>query len=333
MAEAEAEAGETDAAVATIDRAIAQSERTGQRWYEAESHRISGEILLKHNPCNPAPAEEAFLASIAIAQSQKARSFELRAALSLAKLYQSTGRPAEAHAVLTPALAGFSPTPEMPEVAEAQALLAGLAETDEVKSDAARRHRLTQLHAAYGNALIAAQGHGAPETMEAFARAHKSASGDEDAPGRFAADYGLWVGSFVRGDLPSMRTHAAAFLAGVAARPNSPEAGVAHRVLGTTHCFAGEYAEARKHLERALSICSNPAGTMIWPFASGKTPASRQCATWRSCHGRWETSGARYPSLRARTSDSQRGAYRHAPLYEITRGDVRIDARRQGARR
>ena len=254
LAEAEAEAGETDAAAATIDRAIAQSERTGQRWYEAESHRISGEILLKHNPCNPAPAEEAFLASIAIAQSQKARSFELRAALSLAKLYQSTGRPAEAHAVLTPALADFSPTPEMPEIAEAQALLAGLAETDEVKSDAARRHRLTQLHAAYGNALIAARGHGAPETMEAFARAHKSASGDEDAPGRFAADYGLWVGSFVRGDLPSMRTHAAAFLAGVAARPNSPEAGVAHRILGTTHWFAGEYAEARKHLERALSL-------------------------------------------------------------------------------
>ena len=51
-----------------------------------------------------------------------------------------------------------------------------------------------------------------------------------------------------------MQTHAAAFLAGVAARPNSPEAGVAHRVLGTTHCFAGEYAEAREHLERALTL-------------------------------------------------------------------------------
>ena len=78
--------------------------------------------------------------------------------------------------------------------------------------------------------------------------------GDEHAPGRLAADYGLWVGSYVRGDLPSMRTHAAAFIAGVAARPNSPEAGVAHRVLGTTHCFAGEYAQAREHLERALSL-------------------------------------------------------------------------------
>ena len=47
-----------------------------------------------------------------------------RAALSLAKLYQSTGRPADAHAVLAPALEGFAPTPEMAEIAEAQALVA-----------------------------------------------------------------------------------------------------------------------------------------------------------------------------------------------------------------
>ena len=86
-------------------------------------------------------------------------------------------------------------------------------------SMAALSHRLPQLHAAYGNALIAARGHGARETIEAFARARKSASGDEDAPGRLAADYGLWVGSYVRGNLPSMRTHAAAFLAVVAMMP------------------------------------------------------------------------------------------------------------------
>ena len=55
-------------------------------------------------------------------QQQKARSFELRAALSLAKLYQSVGRPIDAHDVLGPALEGFSPTPEFPEVAEAKAL-------------------------------------------------------------------------------------------------------------------------------------------------------------------------------------------------------------------
>jgi hypothetical protein len=51
----------------------------------------------------------------------------LLASLSLAKLYQSTARPADARTVLAPALEGFSPTPEMPEIAEARALLEHLA--------------------------------------------------------------------------------------------------------------------------------------------------------------------------------------------------------------
>ena len=89
---------------------------------------------------------------------------------------------------------------------------------------------------------------------EAFARARESASGDKDAPGRLAADYGLWVGSYVRGELPSMQAHAAAFLSDVGARPESPEAGVAHRAAGMTCWFAGEYREARDHLERALAL-------------------------------------------------------------------------------
>jgi hypothetical protein len=63
-------------------------------------HRIRGKVLLKRDPANPASVEEAFLAAIAIAQARNARSFELQAALSLAKLYQSTGRPIDAHAVL-----------------------------------------------------------------------------------------------------------------------------------------------------------------------------------------------------------------------------------------
>ena len=76
----------------------------GYRAFEAELHRARGEILLKRDPANPAPAEEALLTAIAVAKQQATRSFELRAALSLAKLYRSTGRPAEAHAVLAPAL-------------------------------------------------------------------------------------------------------------------------------------------------------------------------------------------------------------------------------------
>jgi len=254
LAELEAEGNDADGALRRIDEALALASETGERWTDAQLHRIRGAIVLRRDPANTAPAEEAFLAAIAIAQAQKARSFELRASLSLAKLHQSTARPADAHAVLAPALEGFSPTPEMPEIAEAQALLAALAETEEVKADAAHRQRRLHLQTAYGNALIAERGHGAPETTEAFARAREASFGDKDAPERLAADYGLWVGSLVRGELSPMRTHAETLLSDVEARPDSPEAGAAHRAAGITHWFAGEYVGAREHLERALAL-------------------------------------------------------------------------------
>ena len=80
------------------------------------------------------------------------------------------------------------------------------------------------------------------------------AHGEKHAPERLAANYGLWVGSLLRGELPAMRNHAEAFLSDVDARPDSPEAGVARRAAGITHWFAGEYREARGHLEDALAI-------------------------------------------------------------------------------
>jgi predicted ATPase len=134
LAELEAEAEGADGALARIDAALAVAAETGERWTDAFLHRIRGEILWKRDPADTAPAEEAFLTAIAVAQQQKARSFELRAALALAKLYQSINRAADAYAVVAPALEGFSPTPEFPEIAEAQTLLAALAATDEVKN-------------------------------------------------------------------------------------------------------------------------------------------------------------------------------------------------------
>jgi adenylate cyclase len=137
LAELEAEMGES--ALSRIDGALALATETGEHWSDAFLHRVRAEILLKLDPANAAQAEEAFRAAIAVARQQKARSFELQAALSLAKLYQSISRHADAHAVLAPALEGFSPTREMPEIAEAQALLAALAETEEVKVAEAQR--------------------------------------------------------------------------------------------------------------------------------------------------------------------------------------------------
>jgi predicted ATPase len=130
LAEAEAAAGDLDRALAVLDEGLATADRAGHRAFEAELHRARGEMLLKQKPANSAPVEEALLTALAVAKQQGTRAFELRAALALAKLYQSTGRPADAHAVLAPALEGFLPTPEMPETAEAQTLLAAaLAET------------------------------------------------------------------------------------------------------------------------------------------------------------------------------------------------------------
>jgi hypothetical protein len=89
--------------------------------------RVRGEILLKRDPTNTVPAEQALLSAIHIARQQKSLSYELRAALSLAKLYQNSNRVA-AYGVLAPTLEGFTHTPEFPEIAEAQTLLAALAE-------------------------------------------------------------------------------------------------------------------------------------------------------------------------------------------------------------
>ena len=127
LAEIEAERQDVEQALTQIDKALALAQQTGEHWSDAYLHRIRSEILLKRDPANTSPAEEDFLTAMAIAREQKARSFELRAALSQARLYQSNGRPADAHAVLAPSLEGFLPTPEFPEIAEAKTLLAALA--------------------------------------------------------------------------------------------------------------------------------------------------------------------------------------------------------------
>jgi tetratricopeptide (TPR) repeat protein len=126
LAEFEAEAGSVVSALARIDKALTVTHQGECRYYLSLLHRVRGDLLLKRDPDEPSLAEEAFSAAIAVAKEQGARSYRLQAALALAKLYRSTGRPVEAYAILAPALEGFSPTPEMPEIADAHALLAAL---------------------------------------------------------------------------------------------------------------------------------------------------------------------------------------------------------------
>jgi predicted ATPase len=126
-AELEAVTEGPDAALALIDQGLVIANETGEHFLDPYLHRLRGNVLLKRNSADPAPAEDAYRTAIDIAKQQGSRSDALLASLSLAKLYQSTVRPADAHAVLAPALEGFSPTPEMPEIAEAQALIERLA--------------------------------------------------------------------------------------------------------------------------------------------------------------------------------------------------------------
>jgi hypothetical protein len=128
-------------------------------------------MLLKPDRPNPALAKEALETAIAVARRQAARSFELRAALSLAKLCLSTGHAADAQAVLAPALEGFAPTPEMLEIAEAQALLERLAHGGEGQ-DLTEADPLTADDPAAGaerNSLSAAGGSVRPASKVRFA--------------------------------------------------------------------------------------------------------------------------------------------------------------------
>ncbi len=81
---------------------------------------------MNRDPTNPAPAEKALLSALSTAGQSGARSFEPQAAFPLVGLLKPTGRPLEARAVLALALDGFTPTSELPAIADAQALLAEL---------------------------------------------------------------------------------------------------------------------------------------------------------------------------------------------------------------
>jgi predicted ATPase len=123
LAELHAMQADLDGALTLIDRGLAIAKQTGEHYTDPYLYRLRGETLQRHDPANPTPAKEAFEAALTTAKQQGARSYELLASLALAKLYQSIGRPIDAHAVLGPALEGFSITPEMPEITEAQTLL------------------------------------------------------------------------------------------------------------------------------------------------------------------------------------------------------------------
>ena len=127
VADLEAIAGRVEDALASVEAGLTLAKETGEHWTDPLLLWRNGQILLQTNATDPTPAERAFRSALENAKKQGSRSFGLRAALSLAKLYQSTDRPIAGHAVLVLSLESFSPTSEMPEIAEAMALMDRLA--------------------------------------------------------------------------------------------------------------------------------------------------------------------------------------------------------------
>jgi class 3 adenylate cyclase/predicted ATPase len=255
LADVEMGAGRADSALEVVNEAISEAEQTGQSWFDAELYRARGELLLQCGRPETVDSEAAFKHAVDVAGRQQTRAFELRAALSLAKLYQSTGRAADAHAVLAPALEGFSPTPEFPEIAEAQALLAALADTDEVKNAAAVLQRRLKLQTSYGHALILGKGYAAPETVAAFALARELLAATSDASNPFETYYGQWAGAVMGGDYVLGQETAVAFLREAESASRTLETAAARRMLGLTHLWQGHFTEAQAHLTTALQIC------------------------------------------------------------------------------
>ena len=253
LAELEAATRRPESALALIDQGLEIARETGEHLMDPYLYRLRGEILLRRGPDNLVPAEEAFQTAIAIAKQQGARSYGLLASLSLAKLYQSTGRPADAHAVLAQALEGFAPTPEMPEIAEAHALLAQLAEMEEVKAAMAQGERRLRLQTAYAQAVMWSKGVAADETKSAFERIGDLAAGGEFPDGRFPALYGQVFSSLTRGEIRTARDTAERFLREAEATGRIAEVGVGHRMLGSVCTYLGELAEARSQLEVGLN--------------------------------------------------------------------------------
>ncbi|HZZ25408.1 MAG TPA: adenylate/guanylate cyclase domain-containing protein [Roseiarcus sp.] len=120
-------AGDVNGADATLQEAFVFVEKSGERFWLADWHRVGGQIALKQPEPDRAQAEARFLKAIEIARSQEARLLELRAGIDLARLWRETGSPNDRRALLEPILAQIEGGDTMRDVRSARALLAEIA--------------------------------------------------------------------------------------------------------------------------------------------------------------------------------------------------------------
>jgi predicted ATPase len=127
LAEAYGTMGEPEAGLAVLAEALTHSDTTGERWCEPELYRLKGELLLQQNSDHRAEAETCFHDALDIARSQQAKSFELRAATSLTRLWQSQGKREEAQQVLGDIYGWFTEGFDTADLQDAKTLLDALA--------------------------------------------------------------------------------------------------------------------------------------------------------------------------------------------------------------
>jgi predicted ATPase len=127
LARAHAELGQFDEAWRRTTEAGAAVEATEERWYEAEVNRIAGEIALMSSKQDAARAEASFERALAVARQQQAKSWELRAAMSMARLWRDQGKPQQARELLAPVYGWFTEGFDTLDLREAKALLGELA--------------------------------------------------------------------------------------------------------------------------------------------------------------------------------------------------------------
>ncbi len=101
-------------------------ERTEERFCEAELYRLKGELLLQQSPDNATEAAACFHRALDVSRNQAAKSWELRAATSLARLWQQQGKTGEARALLAPVYDWFTEGFDTADLKDAKALLAQL---------------------------------------------------------------------------------------------------------------------------------------------------------------------------------------------------------------
>src|SRR5262249_13153464 len=127
LAETHGMMGQPEAGLTALTEALTLADTTGERWYASEIYRLRGEHLLQQSSANATEAESCFLHAIAIAQNQQAKSFELRTACSLARLWQQQGKRQDAHDLLAPIYNWFTEGFDTADLKDAKALLDELA--------------------------------------------------------------------------------------------------------------------------------------------------------------------------------------------------------------